>query len=60
MQQAVLVEFASQVIEVHGHKAEREAVRQAALCAKYGKTQTAETWRLVNEEIRRQRREMLN
>ncbi len=60
MQHESVVEFASQVIEVHGRKAEREASRQAALCEKYGKAQTAEAWRLINEEIGRQRREALN
>lgn len=60
MQHAVLVEFASQVIEIHGLRAEREAVRQAALCEKCGKTDIAETWHLVGEEIGRQRRAALN
>jgi hypothetical protein len=51
MQQSTLVEFASQVIFVHGANAEAEAAQQAALCERVGKTKTAETWHRVEAVI---------
>jgi hypothetical protein len=46
-----LVDFARQVIFVHGGKAVREAACHAEICERAGDLKTAETWRLVQATI---------
>ncbi|MBL8907028.1 MAG: hypothetical protein JNM20_10155 [Rhizobiales bacterium] len=46
-----LVDFARQVIFVHGGKAVSEAAYHAELCERLGDVKTARTWRLVQAAI---------
>lgn len=46
-----LVDFARQVIFVHGGKAVSEAAYHADLCERVGDAKTARTWRLVQATI---------
>jgi hypothetical protein len=46
-----IVEFARQVIFVHGGKAGLEAACHADICERAGDRKTAETWRLVRATI---------
>ena len=46
-----LVDFARQVIFVHGGKAVSEAAYHAELCERAGDSKTAHTWRRVQAAI---------
>lgn len=60
MQPAILADWVSQVVEVHGKKAEREVFRQAAICEKYGQRRAAEVWHAIAGELDKRRRARLN
>lgn len=45
--------FAEALVFVHGSKAESEAALHAALCERSGDMETAETWRTLQEAVRR-------
>ncbi len=47
MQNATIIEFARQLIVIHGAKAAEEAAVHERICVKYGAERTAETWRNV-------------
>ena len=44
--------FAEALVFVHGNGAESEAALHAALCEKSGDTETAETWRKLQQAVR--------
>ena len=44
--------FAEALVFVHGTRAESEAALHAALCEKSGDTETAETWRKLQQAVR--------
>jgi hypothetical protein len=48
---APFVEFARQLIYVHGQRAEAEAAQHANICAKMGDRETAEMWHHVEAAI---------
>ena len=45
-------QFAEALVFVHGKRAEAEAARHAMLCEKSGDSETAETWRQVQQAVR--------
>lgn len=47
--------FAEALVFVHGNKAEAEAALHAMLCEKSGDAETADTWRNVQEAVRKLR-----
>ncbi len=47
--------FADALVFVHGSRAEAEAALHAAICEKSGDENTAETWRNVQEAVRKLR-----
>lgn len=51
--------FAEALVFVHGMGAESEAARHALLCEKSGDTETAETWRKLQNAVRDTRKERL-
>ena len=44
-------QFAEALVFVHGPRAETEAALHAILCEKSGDTETAETWRQVQQAV---------
>jgi hypothetical protein len=44
--------FAEALVFVHGMRAESEAALHATLCEKSGDTETAETWRKLQQAVR--------
>jgi hypothetical protein len=60
MQNAALVDFASQVLDVQGLNAEAEVARQKAVCERAGNFKVAKTWQKVAVEIARLRRSEFN
>jgi hypothetical protein len=51
MQNATIIEFARQLLVVHGAKAADEAAVHERICVKYGAARTAETWRNVQTAL---------
>jgi hypothetical protein len=51
MQNATIIEFARQLLVVHGAKAAEEAAVHERICVKYGAERTAETWRNVQTAL---------
>jgi hypothetical protein len=51
MQNATIIEFARQLLVVHGTKAAQEAAAHERICVKYGAERTAETWRNVQTAL---------
>lgn len=51
MHNATIIEFARQLLVVHGAKAAEEAAVHERICAKYGAERTAETWRSVQTAL---------
>jgi hypothetical protein len=49
--------FAEALVFVHGMRAESEAALHAALCEKSGDMETAETWRNLQQTVRRMKAE---
>ena len=45
-------QFAEALVFVHGKRAEAEAALHAMLCEKSGDSETAETWRQVQQAVR--------
>ncbi len=45
-------QFAEALVFVHGSKAESEAAMHASLCEKAGDSETAETWRTLQQVVR--------
>lgn len=52
MHNATIIEFARQLLVVHGAKAAEEAAVHERICAKYGAERTAETWRSVQTALK--------
>ena len=52
MQNATIVEFARQLLVVHGAKACEEAEVHERICMKYGADRTAAAWRNVQTALR--------
>ena len=50
-----LYQFAEALVFVHGSRAESEAARHAALCERSGDSETADTWRKLQEAVRNYR-----
>jgi hypothetical protein len=48
---APFVEFARQLLYIHGPRAEAEAAQHANICAKMGDKETAEMWQQVETAI---------
>jgi hypothetical protein len=48
---APFVEFARQLLYIHGPRAEAEAAQHAKICAKMGDEKTAEMWHRVEATI---------
>jgi hypothetical protein len=57
---APFVEFARQLIYVHGSRAEAEAAQHATICARMGDAQTARMWHRVEAVIESLRPASLN
>ena len=58
MQNATIIEFARQLLVVHGAKASEEAAVHERICVKCGADRTAETWRNVQtalEDLKRKK-----
>lgn len=53
MNNAGYLQFAEALVFVHGPRAEAEAAMQASLCERSGDMETAETWRQVQNALRR-------
>ena len=51
MQNATIIEFARQLLVVHGAKAAEEAATHERICVKCGADSTAETWRNVRTAL---------
>src|SRR6476646_10301847 len=51
MQNSTIIEFARQLLVVHGAKASEEAAVHERICTKYGAERTAETWRSVQTAL---------
>lgn len=51
MQDASIIEFARQLLVIHGVKASEEARVHERICVKYGAERTAETWRSVQTAL---------
>ena len=51
MQNATIIEFARQLLVVHGPRAADEAAAHERICVKYGAERTAETWRSVQTAL---------
>jgi len=51
-QNATIIEFARQLLVIHGGKAYEEAELHERICVKYGADRTAETWRNVQTALR--------
>lgn len=51
MQDATIIEFARQLLVIHGVKASEEARVHERICVKYGAERTAETWRSVQTAL---------
>ncbi|MGE0238149.1 MAG: hypothetical protein AB7F09_12340 [Parvibaculaceae bacterium] len=51
MHNATIIEFARQLLVVHGAKAAEEAAVHERICVKYGAERTAETWRSVQTAL---------
>ena len=51
MQNATIIEFARQLLVVHGANAAEEAAVHERICVKYGAKRTAETWRNVQTAL---------
>ena len=51
MQNATIIEFARQLLVVHGVKASEEAQLHERICTKFGAERTAETWRSVQTAL---------
>ena len=51
MHNATIIEFARQLLVVHGAKASEEAAVHERICVKYGADRTAETWRNVQTAL---------
>lgn len=52
MHEATIIEFARQLLVIHGVKASEEAQVHERICVKYGAERTAETWRSVQTALR--------
>ncbi len=52
MQNATIIEFARQLLVIHGVKAIEEARVHERICTKYGADSTAETWRSVQTALK--------
>ncbi|HTN97740.1 MAG TPA: hypothetical protein VL101_12250 [Nordella sp.] len=52
MQEATIIEFARQLLVIHGVKASEEAQVHERICVKYGAKRTAQTWRSVQTALR--------
>ena len=52
MQNATIIEFARQLLIIHGVKACEEAEVHERICVKYGAKRTAETWRNVQTALK--------
>lgn len=52
MQNATIIEFARQLLVIHGVKASEEARVHERICVKYGAEHTAETWRSVQAALK--------
>lgn len=51
MQNATILEFAHQLLVIHGVKASEEAKVHERICLKYGAERTAQTWRSVQTAL---------
>ncbi|MGE3874468.1 MAG: hypothetical protein AB7F74_16085 [Parvibaculaceae bacterium] len=51
MHNATIIEFARQLLVVHGAHAAEEAAVHERICVKYGAERTAETWRNVQTAL---------
>jgi len=51
MQDATIIEFARQLLVIHGVKASEEARVHERICVKYGAERTARTWRSVQTAL---------
>jgi hypothetical protein len=51
MHNATIIEYARQLLVVHGAKAYEEAAVHERICTKYGAERTAETWRSVQTAL---------
>ncbi|QIG51916.1 hypothetical protein G5V57_31960 [Nordella sp. HKS 07] len=51
MQDATIIEFARQLLVIHGVKASEEARVHERICVKYGAERTAEAWRSVQTAL---------
>lgn len=51
MHNATIIEFARQLLVVHGAKASEEAAAHERICTKYGAARTAATWRHVQTAL---------
>jgi len=51
MQNATIIEFARQLLVIHGVKASEEARVHERICVKYGAERTAQTWRSVQTAL---------
>lgn len=52
MHNATIIEFARQLLVIHGVKACEEAKVHERICVKYGADSTAETWRSVQTVLK--------
>lgn len=52
MQNATIIEFARQLLVIHGVKACEEAEVHERICVKYGADRTAKTWRSVQTALK--------
>jgi hypothetical protein len=52
MQNTTIIEFARQLLVIHGVKASEEARVHERICVKYGAEHTAETWRSVQAVLK--------
>ena len=55
-----MVEFARQLLVIHGGRASEEAAFHERICTKYGADRTAETWRSVQTALSELKGEYLN
>lgn len=52
MHNATIIEFARQLLVIHGVKACEEAEVHERICVKYGADSTAQTWRSVQTALK--------
>jgi hypothetical protein len=57
---APFVEFARQLIYIHGRRAEAEAQHHAMICARMGDTETADMWHRIEAVIESLRSRSIN